>query len=188
MNTFNSLKNHFLIATPALQDRVFTKALIYICQHDNQGALGVIINKTIAMSYHELLSQIGFNNLHNKQFTQPVLSGGPVDIDCGVVLHNSQNNHWQSTLETSEQIKLTSSKDILEDIANNNFSSDYLIGLGYSGWSAGQLENEIIDNAWLTCPANQKILFKDNIKDKFDNTCKLLGINWVNLSTEIGHA
>ncbi len=186
--SFNTLAGHFLIATPALKDPLFYKSVIYICQHDKEGALGVVINKTSGISYTELFAQMGIITTKEKPFSQVALSCGPVDIDYGLVLHNSKNNRWQSTLHTTGNIKLTSSKDILDDIAADNFNANYLIGLGYSGWSAGQLEEEIMENSWLTCPANSDIIFNDPIEDKFDKTCKLLGINWANLSLVAGHA
>ena len=183
-----SLKHHFLIATPALQDSYFQKSLIYICDHTQDGAMGVIINKRSQVSYGDIMGQLGIKEIKPNLFKQVAISGGPVDINHGFVIHNATDKDWKGTIDTGDNVKLTSSKDILDDIATSTFSSDYFIGLGYSGWGAGQLESEILENSWLTCPADESIIFNPNYEDKFDLTCKKMGINWVNLSMMAGHA
>ncbi len=182
------LSHHFLVATPALQDIFFKKSVIYICEHSEHGAMGIIINKLTDFTYGEIMQQLELKNIDDKMFQYHALSGGPVEIDHGFVLHNDTQGNWKSTLDTGKGIRLSSSLDILADIAQDRFQGDFLIGLGYSGWSAGQLEEEITQNAWLTCPADPEIIFMRNIEDKFEKTCERMGINWNNLSSSVGHA
>ncbi len=144
-----NLTDHFLIAMPAMADPYFSRTLVYIAEHNERGALGVIVNRPIDMSLGTLLGKIdvvleadGFANL-------PVLFGGPVQTDRGFVLHRPVGQ-WQSTLVVNDHVGLTSSRDILQSVAEKGQPQDLMVTLGYSGWSAGQLEHELAQNAWLT--------------------------------------
>lgn len=183
-----SLKNTLLIATPILQDGIFDKSLIYICEHNEEGTLGVIVNKTTSLSYGDIMEQIGIQGFDQSLFNQASFFGGPVDIDHGFVLHHKTDKTWQASMDTGNELILTSSKDILDSIANQQFDQKYLIGLGYAGWYQGQLEKEISENAWLTCEADEDIIFDTKNEEKLKKTCEKIGIDWSNLSSNIGHA
>ncbi|HEY6094639.1 MAG TPA: YqgE/AlgH family protein [Gallionellaceae bacterium] len=186
MSQFN-LSNHFLIAMPAMTDPFFAKSLTYVCEHNEQGALGLVINRPISMTLGELFEQIklplGVNELQNI----PVHFGGPVQTDRGFVLHE-QGGSWQSTLAVNEHIALTTSRDILEAVGEGRGPRNLLVTLGYAGWSQGQLESEIAQNAWLSVPANEHILFELPAEERLAAAMALLGIDYASLSEESGHA
>ena len=182
-----NLTDHFLIAMPAMADPYFSRTLVYIAEHNDRGALGVIVNRPIDMSLGTLLGKIdvpleaeGFANL-------PVLFGGPVQTDRGFVLHRPVGQ-WQSTLAVNEQVGLTSSRDILQAVAERGQPHDVMVTLGYSGWSAGQLEHELAQNAWLTVPAQQPILFELPYEERLASALELLGVSLTNLADQVGHA
>ena len=182
-----NLSNHFLIAMPAMTDPFFAKSLTYVCEHNEQGALGLVINRPISMTLGELFEQIklplGVNELQNI----PVHFGGPVQTDRGFVLHE-QGGSWQSTLAVNEHIALTTSRDILEAVGEGRGPRNLLVTLGYAGWSQGQLESEIAQNAWLSVPANEHILFELPAEERLAAAMALLGIDYASLSEESGHA
>src|SRR5258708_862560 len=144
-----SLTHHFLIAMPSMADPHFADTLIYICEHNDQGALGIVVNKPIDMTLSALFEQINIPLGDSGLRETKVHYGGPVQIDRGFVLHRPLGN-WQSTLAISDDLGLTTSKDVLEAVARGEGPKDVLVSLGYAGWSAGQLEQEIAQNAWLT--------------------------------------
>ncbi|MGS2717912.1 YqgE/AlgH family protein [Eionea flava] len=181
----HSLKNHFLIAMPTLADNRFAKTVTYICEHNEGGAMGIVINQPASISHGELFSQLKLGA--NIQNDFPLLLGGPVKKERGFVLH-SADRHWASTMSVSADISITGSKDILEDIANNNGPKDALIALGYAGWSTNQLEKEIADNSWLTVPANKEIIFHTPIEKRWESSAQQLGIDLHLLSSQAGHA
>jgi putative transcriptional regulator len=184
MTTY-SLKNHFLIAMPGLVDSRFSKTVTYVCEHNEGGAMGIVINQPASISYGELFSQLKLGtNIANDQ---PLLLGGPVKKERGFVLHSAEKS-WASTMSVSSDISLTGSKDILEDIANNQGPSNVTIALGYAGWSANQLEQEIVENSWLTVPADKRIIFDTPIEERWEASAKQLGIDLHLLSTQAGHA
>ena len=181
------LTDHFLIAMPAMVDSYFSKTLVYIAEHNDRGALGVIINRPIDMSLGSLLEKIDVP-LHAEGIANlPVLFGGPVQTDRGFVLHRPLGQ-WQSTLVVNEQVGLTSSRDILQAVALNGQPHDVMVTLGYAGWSAGQLEHELAQNAWLTVPAELRILFQLPYEERLASALELLGVNPTNLVDEAGHA
>lgn len=181
------LTDHFLIAMPAMVDSYFSKTLVYIAEHNDRGALGVIINRPIDMSLGSLLEKIDVP-LHAEGIANlPVLFGGPVQTDRGFVLHRPLGQ-WQSTLVINEQVGLTSSRDILQAVALNGQPHDVMVTLGYAGWSAGQLEHELAQNAWLTVPAELHILFELPYEERLASALELLGVNPTNLVDEAGHA
>ena len=153
-----NLARHFLIAMPAMTDPHFAKSLTYICEHNDQGALGVVINRPLALTVHALFEQVGVTTQDERFKSIAVHFGGPVQVDRGFVLH-SPLGAWQSTLCISEDLGLTTSKDVLEALARGAGPHQTLITLGYSGWAPGQLEHELAQNAWLTVQAQHDILF-----------------------------
>ena len=153
-----SLTHHFLIAMPSMADPHFAHTLIYVCEHNEKGALGIVINKPIDMTLSALFEQINVPLGDSELREAPVHYGGPVQIDRGFVLHRPLGS-WQSTLAISDDLGLTTSKDILEAVGNGEGPDDVLVSLGYAGWSADQLEQEIGQNAWLTVAADPDVLF-----------------------------
>ena len=153
-----SLENHFIIAMPSMEDPYFSRSVTYICEHNDDGAMGIVINQPVELNLGELFKQIKIPTMGDDN-GQPVYAGGPVAQDRGFVLHSPVNEqNWSSSLQLADNIMLTTSKDILEAIAKQQGPEHYLVSLGYAGWSAGQLEGELQDNAWLTIGANADIL------------------------------
>lgn len=181
----DSLENQFLIAMPSLIDPYFHKTVTFICEHNDNGAMGLVINIPVHISLNELLSQMKAD--HVKPLSQKVLSGGPVAPDLGFVLHSSQMG-WNSSLELSDNIMLTTSKDILEALGTDDAPEKFMVALGYAGWSPGQLEAEIQQNSWLNIPADAEILFDTPIELRWQKAVEKLGINLAHLSADIGHA
>ncbi|HZV53419.1 MAG TPA: YqgE/AlgH family protein [Rhodocyclaceae bacterium] len=186
-----SLTHHFLIAMPAMADPNFSRTLTYICEHNAEGALGVIVNRPMDMSLATLFERVNIPLEANESAAgfaeMPVYFGGPVQTDRGFVLHRPSGD-WQSTLKVSDDIGLTSSRDILQTMSETGEPHDVLITLGYSGWSAGQLEWELSQNAWLTVAATPQIIFGLPPEERLPAAMQLLGIDFANLSEVAGHA
>src|SRR6266700_2231299 len=153
-----NLTHHFLIAMPAMVDPNFAHALTYVCEHNKDGALGIVINKPIEMTLSTLFEQIDVPLADASLRETPVHFGGPVQVDRGFVLHRPLGN-WQSTLAISDDMGLTTSKDVLEAVGRGEGPKDVFVSLGYAGWEAGQLESELAQNAWLTVEADADVLF-----------------------------
>ena len=181
------LSNQFLIAMPNLMDPNFFHSVTYICEHNEFGAMGVVINQQVNMTVGQLVDSIGIESTYTPNLIQPVYRGGPVDPDCGFVLH-SPAGEWQSTLHISDDISLSTSRDIITALANNEGPLNYLVALGYAGWGAGQLEHEIAENAWLTVPAIPEIIFKTECDLRWTEAARLLGVEFSRLSEQVGHA
>lgn len=182
-----NLSHHFLIAMPAMADSIFAKSLTYICEHNDQGALGIIVNRPISLTLGELFAQIEAP-LNNPDLTRvPVHFGGPVQTDRGFVLHEPMGE-WQSTLAINENVGLTTSKDILQAVGLGNGPNNILVTLGYSGWTQGQLEQELAQNAWLSVPASAHILFDLPPEERLPAAMAVLGIDYASLSEDAGHA
>lgn len=179
-----NLKNHFLIAMPQLQDANFSNTLIYICDHDEQGALGLVINQPMQLELADLGVQLGVDQVSNNQ---PIHAGGPVETERGFVLH-SADERWQDSLQLTSQVALSTSKQLLQDIARGQGPVNTLIALGYAGWGAGQLEQEIAANAWLSCTGDPEILFHTPAPDKLGCALRSIGIQPERLSRQTGHA
>ncbi len=186
------LSNHFLIAMPSMpEDPVFSGSVVYLCEHNAGGALGVIINKPTDMSIDTLLDRIDLdleiapNGIPLDR--KPVMFGGPVQIERGFVLH-APVEHYSSMMTVSDDIVLTTSKDVLEAVAHGAGPSRILVTLGCAGWSPGQLEQEIANNGWLTVRADPDIVFDLPIERRFDAAMRLLGIDPMMLSGTAGHA
>ena len=179
--------DHFLIAMPAMADPNFAHTLTYVCEHNKDGALGIVVNKPTDMMLSSLLEQIEVPLTSAGLHATPVHFGGPVQVDRGFVLHRPLGN-WQSTLAVKDDLGLTTSKDVLEAVGRGQGPRDVLVSLGYAGWSAGQLEHEIAQNAWLTVAADAGVLFETPADARLPAAMRLLGIDFSRLSDAVGHA
>jgi len=170
-------------------DPNFCGTLTYICEHNDQGAMGIVINRPVQFDINELFEQleIPFSEGNEPLFSKKIYSGGPVQQDRGFILHSGEPR-WESTLEITPSLRLTTSKDILTAIAGRSGPEKFLIALGYAGWGSGQLEQELVENTWLTCPASEDILFHSKNADKFKLAMARLGIDTNQLNGQIGHA
>ena len=187
MNNAICLTNHFLIAMPQLQDPHFFHSVTYICQHDAEGAMGVMINRPLDIPLSEIFEQLDITH-NNPAFKEDAIYfGGPVQPNHGFVLHRPEQP-WQGMTMVSKEIALTSSSDILNHIAQHNQPKDRLIALGYAGWAAGQLEDELAKNAWLNVPADTNIIFNLPAEQRWRAAAALLGVDLARLSGEVGHA
>ncbi|HKO87014.1 MAG TPA: YqgE/AlgH family protein [Burkholderiales bacterium] len=181
------LTNHFLIAMPNMADPYFARSLTYICEHNEQGALGIVVNRPIDMSLQSLFERLELELEPSQLFDTPVYFGGPVQTDRGFVLH-SPKGEWSSTLAVRDHIGLTTSRDILEAVGKGAGPQQILVTLGYSGWAAGQLEHEIKQNAWLSVEAREDVLFEMPAEARLAAAMQMLGISYATLSDEAGHA
>jgi putative transcriptional regulator len=181
------LTNHFLIAMPNMADPYFSRTLTFICEHNEQGALGVVVNRPIEMTLGALFDRLNLTLSSQILVGEPVYFGGPVQTDRGFVLHQPLGK-WQSTLSVRDHVGLTTSKDILEAVGQGGGPRKMMVTLGYSGWAAGQLENEIKQNAWLTVEATDGIIFDTPVEQRLPEAMKLLGVDFAKLSEEAGHA
>lgn len=186
MNSVN-LTDHFLIAMPALEDPYFSNALVYICEHNENGALGVIVNRPIDMNLAGLFDKIDIKLEAEALTNLPVYFGGPVQLDRGFVLHRPIGL-WQSTLAVNSEVGLTSSRDVLVAVASQGQPAEIIVTLGYAGWEAGQLEEELAQNSWLTVPALPGILFDLPPEERLPAAMQKLGISFSQLSDVAGHA
>lgn len=182
-----NLTDHFLIAMPNMADPFFTKTLTYICEHNEDGAVGLVINRPTELTLEKLFEQLGIPIADSLPSGGVVMFGGPVQIDSGFVLHQPVGE-WKSTLAINNTVGLTSSVDILEAIANCEGPEHMLVTLGYAGWAPGQIEQELAQNAWLTVPASSSIIFEMSVEERLPAAAQLLGISFSNLSNEVGHA
>lgn len=181
-----SLRDHFLIAMPGLNDSSFAHTVTYICEHTDQGAMGVVINLPTPMFLREIFDQMGLEDL-SQRGGQIIMSGGPVQPERGFVLH-SPDTKWQSTLEISPDISLTASRDIIAAMAEGRGPEDAFIALGYAGWAEGQLEAEVAANSWLTVPANKDIIFHTPVEHRWAAAAQRLGIDVTLIASTAGHA
>lgn len=187
----SSLANHFLIAMPTMSDPNFSRTLTFLCEHNADGALGIIVNRPLDIDLGTLFERVsvpltpGENQAKYRRL--PVYFGGPVHTDRGFVLHRP-TGQWQSTLRVGAQIGLTSSRDILQAMSDDGEPAEVLVSLGYAGWAAGQLEWELSQNAWLTVAADHEIIFGLPPEERLPAAMQLLGIDFANLSDIAGHA
>ena len=186
-----NLVNHFLIAMPSMLDPMFGGTVIYVCEHTDRGALGLVINKPTDMNLETLFQRINLKlDIIPDDFPEtkkPVMFGGPVQDDRGFVLH-APAGYFSSTVKVSNEVSFTTSRDVLEAVAKGQGPTRLLVSVGYAGWGAGQLEQEISKNGWLTVPADPAILFDLPIENRFSAAIKLLGLDPVMLTGEAGHA
>lgn len=175
--TYSSLANHFLVALPNLDDPNFSKSVVYIYEHNEEGAMGLIINKLLNMQLNDVLQHLHINTQSTEVLTHPVMMGGPVGQEHGFVLY-----------EEDHEIFLSSSKETLISIANNKGPKNFLVTLGYAGWQSGQLELELQRNDWLIVPCENHILFNTAAEDRWQATAKIIGVDIARMSTQTGHA
>ena len=185
--------HHFLIAMPGLEDAMFSKSVIYMCEHSERGALGLVINKPSDINLQKLFEKVELP-LHRQDLTQaPVFQGGPVQTERGFVLHESvvmpgNESLYASTMTIPGGLEMTTSKDVLEALSTGYGPRKVFISLGYSSWGKGQLESEISDNSWLTVAADPAVIFDTPVEQRYAKALKLLGLEAWMLSPEAGHA
>lgn len=184
-----SLTNQLLLAMPQMDDPQFERTVIYVCEHTKDGALGLVINKPLEVGFADILTHLGYlhKNTQALALSQPVLWGGPCAEDRGFVLHRSPSR-WKNSFEISDEISLTTSQDILESVGLGEGPTDALITFGCSRWDAGQLDREMAENAWLTVPATDFILFHCPFDQRWDSAAMTHGIDFKRMSYDIGHA
>ena len=182
------LTGQFLIAMPAMDDPNFDRTVTYVCEHNDEGALGLIINRPIDMSLAEILAQMDLEIPDPALAEQAVLQGGPVQPERGFVIHDDGGAGFSATLDVQDGIKVTTSRDILEALAKGNGPQHAVIALGYAGWGAGQLEAEMAANSWLTVPATPDIIFAVPFERRWAAAAQLIGVDITALSSEAGHA
>lgn len=191
-----NLTNHFLIAMPGLEDELFSRSVVYVCEHSEQGALGLVINKPADMDMKSLFETIELPLRRQDLSDHPVFQGGPVQTDRGFVLHEPfftgadkpADSVYAATLTIPDGLEMTSSKDVLEALSNGAGPRKVLVSLGYSAWGEGQLESELAGNSWLTVPADNSVIFDTPVAQRYDKALKLLGVELWMLSPDVGHA
>lgn len=182
------LTGHFLIAMPTMGDPNFHRTVTYICEHSGEGAMGLVINRPMNLKLGEIFTQMSLEAPSGDVSDQQVLQGGPVHPDRGFVLHDPSDDAWDSTLEVSSEIRVTTSRDILTALAEGEGPPRAVVVLGYAGWSGGQLEDEMVANAWLSVPATTSIIFDTPYDDRWQAAADLIGIDLSTLSIDAGHA
>jgi putative transcriptional regulator len=180
------LNNQFIIAMPNLADPNFVHTVTYLCQHNEDGALGIVINRLTDMKLGEIFKQMDISVTSPAAAEVTVFEGGPVQQERGFVIHTSGGD-WNATMAVSETISLTTSRDILEAIAAGEGPEQYLVALGYAGWAEGQLEKEIMDNAWLNTPYAKQVLFDTPIDLRWSTAADQIGIDINQLTAPAGH-
>jgi len=187
MSSHTSLANQFLIAMPSLADPNFSRTVTLLCEHTAEGALGVVINRTLDMNLGDIFEQLDIDPQQAHHSGSPVYQGGPVQFDHGFILHEPLGE-WETTLPVSDTLGLSTSQDILRAIAQDCGPDSWLVALGYAGWGQGQLEQEISDNAWLNGPADNNIVFRLPEEQRWHAAAAKLGVDLSTLSGDTGHA
>ncbi len=187
MATISSLANNLLIAMPSLHDPNFEKTVIYICEHREEGSVGLIINRPMQFSLSMVFEQLDIEPIHLEPNHLPLMFGGPVQPERGFVVHK-QLGTWRSSLFLQDEVTITTSNDIIRAIAEDKGPKDVLVTLGYSGWIEKQLEKEILDNVWLVCPYRSEILYEVPFEERWEYAGSILGIKMNQLSASAGHA
>ena len=182
-----SLQNHLLIAMPNLHDPSFDRTVTLVCVNDAEGSFGITINRPIDITVGEVFEQLELNTEQDDLKERLTLLGGPVESSQGFVLHDSQRT-WESTLRVSDELSVTSSRDILEAIALGDGPENFLLTLGCANWAPQQLEDELMDNAWLTCPVKNDILFDLPYKQRWEAAADSMGVDLSRMSSSVGHA
>ncbi len=181
------LGNQLLVAMPTLRDPNFAGTVTLLCEHTERGALGIILNQPLRMTLAELLDQLQLPHDAAKLASQPVLRGGPVQTDRGFVLHRP-SREFESTLKLSDSLHLTTSRDVLAAVAAGEGPAEAVVAIGYAGWEAGQLEEEIRQNAWLTTPMDDRLVFEVPHAERWQAAARLLGIDLIQLAPAAGRA
>lgn len=181
------LSNHFLIAMPSLADANFSRGVTFLCQHTEEGAMGIIINRIAPLTIGDVLTQMRMSTGIEAVAQMPVYIGGPVQPERGFVIHDA-GGEWDSSFAISDELSVTTSRDILAALAEGKGPKRAIVALGYAGWSAGQLEQEVRDNAWLTVAAQSDVIFETPLEQRWEVAAGLVGIDLANLSDYAGHA
>lgn len=187
METTHTLTGHLLVAMPHMADPNFDHSVTYICEHSEQGALGITINRPLKMELGEVFEQLSLSGADESLRSLPVLRGGPVQSERGFVIHET-NHDWEGTTEVGHSIFVTTSQDILSDLASGKGPERLLMALGYAGWGAGQLEDEIRQNAWLTVPASRQLVFETPVEQRWRAAAATIGIDPSSLILQPGSA
>jgi putative transcriptional regulator len=180
------LNNQFIVAMPGLVDPIFFHTVTLVCQHTKEGALGIVVNRSAEMKLGEIFKQMEINVKSLDAAESPIFAGGPVQQDRGFVVHTTCGE-WDMTLPVSEDISLTTSRDVIEAIAAGEGPKQYLVALGYAGWGEGQLEKEMLSNSWLNTPIAKQILFNTPLNQRWNAAASQIGININQLTTQAGH-
>lgn len=179
MPTTNHFEHHLLIAMPSLHDDNFSRAVVYLFEHSEEGALGMIINKPLQIKLGSVLNHLGIEKVDQQIAQHSVINGGPVGQEHGFILY---------TLPDEPEVMVSTSRELLEDIGENKGPGQFIVTLGYSGWGPGQLDQEIARNDWLVAPANPKIVFATPIYEQWRKAAESIGVNLEKLSGQSGHA
>lgn len=186
-----NLQHHFLIAMPMLQDPLFRRSVVYICEHNADGAMGLIVNKPMEnLTVEGMLKKLDIAPEPRdpaSRLDKPVFCGGPLAEDRGFILHSAQST-YASSIRVSDNTVITTSRDVLETMGTAAQPQQVLVALGYCAWEKDQLESELLENAWLTAPANSNILFRTPIADRWREAAKSIGIDIHNITSDAGHA
>ncbi len=182
-----SLANHLLIAMPSLHDPNFEKSVVYVCEHQPQGTVGLIINRPMQFPLGLVFDQLQIEPLHVESNRIPLLFGGPLQPERGFVIHRPLGG-WRSSLALREGVTVTTSNDIIRAIAGETGPKDVLVTLGYAGWDANQLDQEVVNNVWLVCPYKSELLYEVPFEERWDYAGLMLGVKMNELSTDVGHA
>jgi len=188
MQEINSFKNHLLIAMPNLIDPNFFHGVTFVCQHNSEGALGLVINHPMQMTLGDILEQMDLVAADDKIAGIPIFSGGPVQQERGFVLHHTCDDLWDSSIAISDTLSLTTSRDILKAIAEGKGPKKFLITLGYAGWGEDQLETEIKSNAWLSTQYDEGVVFDTPISMRWSAAANKMGLDINLLTSQAGHA
>jgi putative transcriptional regulator len=191
-----NLTNHFLIAMPGLEDAIFSKSVVYVCEHTSRGALGLVINKPADLKMAALFDKVDLPLKRQDLTDKPVFQGGPVQTERGFVLHESvfpaheqpEQALYASTMTIPGGLEMTTSKDVLEALSSGSGPRRVLVSLGYSAWGEGQLETELGENSWLTVDADQTVIFDTPVEERYDKALALLGLQAWMISSQVGHA
>ncbi len=181
------LRDHFLLAMPCLTQGIFSQSITYICEHGESGAMGIVINRPLDLSVSEIFKYLQIQ-AGGDFSSELVMAGGPVQMDHGFVLHRHCDKSWEASLKVTTEITLTTSRDILRAIAIGEGPRDHLIALGYAGWGAGQLEQELANNSWLTLPGSGDVIFSTPADQRLGAAAAQLGIDMNLISGQAGHA
>ena len=182
-----SLVNHLLIAMPGMQDPNFSTTVTLICEHNDDGALGIVINRPLTLNLGGLFEQLDVTDPDPEASKDPVLLGGPVGPERGFVLHGPGTS-FENSIPVSRDIQLTLSRDVLDAMAAGTGPDKTLVALGYAGWEPGQLETEMLANSWLSVPATTDIVFDTPFADRWTKAAETIGIDISKISTDAGHA
>ena len=187
MDRDDSLINQLLIAMPGMEDPNFTTTVTLICEHNDDGALGIIINRPLNLKLSGLFEQLAVEDADPSAADNPVMSGGPVGTERGFVLHGKEHS-FENTLTVSDEIQLTLSRDVIDAMATGEGPKKSLVAIGYAGWEPGQLEQEMLANSWLNVAATPELVFDTPFEDRWDSAARLLGVDIASISPDAGHA